>query len=250
MVALANTTTASDLIDPVVWADYIAAQLPHNIHLRPLAQVNTKLQGTAGSTITVPSYSYMGDAVPLAELADVPLRKLGVNTQEVPVAKIANGFALSDEAIVAVSRASAEAGADFVKTSTGFHPSGGASPHAVELMAGTVDGHLGGGICRRACVLDVTVRVGLRLCCAQIVFGVREGAGHGCGHGNGRYGERCSGVHHQRQLRSQAIARRFSAGYAAVRLGSPSARTRLHAGRGGLLPAGDGLSTACLVLPA
>lgn len=100
MVALANTTTASDLIDPVVWADYIAAQLPHNIHLRPLAQVNTQLQGTAGSTITVPSYSYMGDAVPLAELADVPLRKLGVNTQEVPVAKIANGFALSDEAIL------------------------------------------------------------------------------------------------------------------------------------------------------
>lgn len=45
--------------------------------------------------------------------------------------------------LVDVCRAAEDAGADFVKTSTGFHPSGGASPHAVELMAGTVDGHLG-----------------------------------------------------------------------------------------------------------
>ena len=36
-----------------------------------------------------------------------------------------------------------DAGADFVKTSTGFHPSGGASPRAVELMAGAVEGRLG-----------------------------------------------------------------------------------------------------------
>lgn len=35
------------------------------------------------------------------------------------------------------------AGADFVKTSTGFHPAGGASVHAVELMAQTVGGRLG-----------------------------------------------------------------------------------------------------------
>jgi deoxyribose-phosphate aldolase len=50
---------------------------------------------------------------------------------------------LSDEEIVAVCRAAATAGADFVKTSTGFHPSGGATEHAVALMAATVDGKLG-----------------------------------------------------------------------------------------------------------
>jgi deoxyribose-phosphate aldolase len=33
--------------------------------------------------------------------------------------------------------------ADFVKTSTGFHPAGGASPHAVELMRRTVGDALG-----------------------------------------------------------------------------------------------------------
>jgi deoxyribose-phosphate aldolase len=45
--------------------------------------------------------------------------------------------------VVDVCQVAEDAGADFVKTSTGFHPSGGASPRAVELMAGAVDGRLG-----------------------------------------------------------------------------------------------------------
>ncbi|WP_293004565.1 deoxyribose-phosphate aldolase [Mycobacterium sp.] len=53
-------------------------------------------------------------------------------------------LALADERILAaVCRASEEAGADFVKTSTGFHPAGGASPAAVSLMAEAVGGRLG-----------------------------------------------------------------------------------------------------------
>jgi deoxyribose-phosphate aldolase len=51
---------------------------------------------------------------------------------------------LSDEqTLVAVCHAAQDAGADFVKTSTGFHPAGGASPAAVTLMADTVGGRLG-----------------------------------------------------------------------------------------------------------
>ncbi len=50
---------------------------------------------------------------------------------------------LSDEQIVAACQAAEAAGADFVKTSTGFHPAGGASVHAVQLMAETVNGRLG-----------------------------------------------------------------------------------------------------------
>lgn len=48
-----------------------------------------------------------------------------------------------DAALVAACRAAEDAGADFVKTSTGFHPDGGASVHAVTLMADTVGGRLG-----------------------------------------------------------------------------------------------------------
>ena len=55
--------------------------------------------------------------------------------------------------------AAQRAGADFVKTSTGFHPSGGASVHAVRVMHATLGGQLGikasGGIktWEQACAL-------------------------------------------------------------------------------------------------
>lgn len=51
--------------------------------------------------------------------------------------------ALTDDEIVAACQAAEAAGADFVKTSTGFHPSGGATVHAVELMRRTVGDRLG-----------------------------------------------------------------------------------------------------------
>lgn len=56
---------------------------------------------------------------------------------------IIESAALDDEAIAGACRAAELAGADFVKTSTGFHPDGGASVHAVEIMHATVGGRLG-----------------------------------------------------------------------------------------------------------
>ena len=48
-------------------------------------------------------------------------------------------LSLAGEAsLTAACRSAVDAGADFVKTSTGFHPSGGASVRAVELMAAAV----------------------------------------------------------------------------------------------------------------
>jgi deoxyribose-phosphate aldolase len=56
---------------------------------------------------------------------------------------IIESAALTDDEIIAVCQAAETAGADFVKTSTGFHPTGGATVHAVRLMAQTVGGRLG-----------------------------------------------------------------------------------------------------------
>lgn len=53
---------------------------------------------------------------------------------------IIESAALTDEQIVGVCNAAVQAGAAFVKTSTGFHPAGGASTHAVALMKKTVAG--------------------------------------------------------------------------------------------------------------
>lgn len=75
--------------------------------------------------------------------------------------------ALSDEAIVQCCRAAERAGADFVKTSTGFHPAGGASVAAVRLMHETVGGRLGikasGGIRTAAAAAELLAAGATRL---------------------------------------------------------------------------------------
>lgn len=80
---------------------------------------------------------------------------------------IIESAALDDDTIVAVCRAAEAAGADFVKTSTGFHPGGGASAHAVRLMAQTVGGRLGvkasGGIRSTEAALEMLAAGATRL---------------------------------------------------------------------------------------
>ena len=72
---------------------------------------------------------------------------------------IIESAALSDAAIVGACTAAKNAGADFVKTSTGFHPAGGASAHAVALMRKTVGPDIGvkasGGIRTAAAALEM-----------------------------------------------------------------------------------------------
>lgn len=82
---------------------------------------------------------------------------------------IIESAALSDAQVIGACRAAEAAGADFVKTSTGFHPGGGATVHAVALMAATVGGRLGvkasGGIrtgaAARALIAAGATRLGL-----------------------------------------------------------------------------------------
>jgi len=74
--------------------------------------------------------------------ADIRAVRLAVPSPTI-LKVIIESAALTDDQIVEVCRRAVVAQADFVKTSTGFHPAGGASIHAVSLMAATVDGKLG-----------------------------------------------------------------------------------------------------------
>ena len=56
---------------------------------------------------------------------------------------IIESAALSDEQVVQACQAAERGGAQYVKTSTGFHPAGGASTGAVRLMRATVGDRLG-----------------------------------------------------------------------------------------------------------
>ncbi|MGW6725359.1 deoxyribose-phosphate aldolase [Nocardia sp. NPDC055029] len=78
-----------------------------------------------------------------AVLSDVITVREATTDRGVVLKVIIESAALTDEAIVGACRAAEQGGADFVKTSTGFHPAGGASSHAVRLMAETVGGRLG-----------------------------------------------------------------------------------------------------------
>lgn len=75
--------------------------------------------------------------------------------------------ALPDEAIVECCRAAVHVGANFVKTSTGFHPAGGATVEAVALMAKTVGPSIGvkasGGIRTTQAALDMIAAGATRL---------------------------------------------------------------------------------------
>lgn len=83
---------------------------------------------------------------------------------------IIESAALTDDEIVAACRAAEAGGAQFVKTSTGFHPSGGASVEAVRLMAETIGGRLGikasGGIRTSAAAAALIEAGATRLGCS------------------------------------------------------------------------------------
>ena len=80
---------------------------------------------------------------------------------------ICEAAALTPAELADACRASESAGADFVKTSTGFSPAGGASVDAVRLMAATVGGRLGvkasGGIRETAAALAMVEAGATRL---------------------------------------------------------------------------------------
>ena len=94
---------------------------------------------------------------------------------------IIESAALTDDQIVATCEAAEAAGADYVKTSTGFHPAGGASVEAVRLMAATVGGRLGvkasGGIRDATTALAMIEAGATRIGCSasrQILDGLSE----------------------------------------------------------------------------
>lgn len=68
------------------------------------------------------------------------------NAGGLPVKAIIESAALDEADIVLVSRFAVTAGAKFVKTSTGFHPAGGASIRAVELIREGIGATRGVGI--------------------------------------------------------------------------------------------------------
>lgn len=93
-------TILANVINPQVLGDLIDAKLTENMVFAPLCVIDDTLVGRAGDTVTLPVYSYIGDAEDVDELGSIPIKELSASTQKVSVKKAGIGITLSDETLL------------------------------------------------------------------------------------------------------------------------------------------------------
>ena len=94
------TTQFSNMINPEVMAEMISAKVAKKVAVTPFAKVDTTLQGQAGNTITIPVFSYIGDAANVAEGTSIGASALTTTHKQFTIKKIAKGVDITDEAIL------------------------------------------------------------------------------------------------------------------------------------------------------
>lgn len=95
-----TSTYLSDLFNPQVIGDMVNKKLTNDIKFAPLCRVDTTLEGRPGDTLTLPSFTYIGDAEEVPEGHDIPVTKLVSNTTSVKVRKVGKGLEFTDESIL------------------------------------------------------------------------------------------------------------------------------------------------------
>lgn len=94
-------TKIENLIDAEVMADAISGKIESAIRVTPFAKIDTTLEGkNAGDTITVPRFSYIGDAEDIAEGVECGTVQLTADTTTAKVKKAMKAVTLTDEAIL------------------------------------------------------------------------------------------------------------------------------------------------------
>lgn len=102
MAAVPTTTGTylSNLFSPQVVGDMIDKKLTNLIRFAPLARVYDNLVGRPGNVISLPYYSYIGDAAVVAEGQDLSIAQLNESTTPVTIKKVAKGVQITDEAVL------------------------------------------------------------------------------------------------------------------------------------------------------
>lgn len=95
-----TVTRVDDLINPQVMADIIGAKIEKKIVVAPFAKVDKTLVGTPGNTITVPKYSYIGDAEDVAEGVKCGTVKLTTTVTTATIKKAMKAVEITDEAVL------------------------------------------------------------------------------------------------------------------------------------------------------
>ena len=100
MADLTNVTTLinNDVFDPEVVSDMINAKVAKKAVMSGYIKVDSTLSGVPGSTITVPRWGYIGEAVDLEEGQPIDTTKMAFTTAQYGIKKIGKGVMLTDEA--------------------------------------------------------------------------------------------------------------------------------------------------------
>ena len=100
MAELTNVTTLvnGDVFDPQVVSDMINAKVSKKAVMTGYIKVDSTLQGVPGSTVTVPRWGYIGEAVELEEGQPIDTTKMAFTTAQYGIKKIGKGVMLTDEA--------------------------------------------------------------------------------------------------------------------------------------------------------
>ena len=100
MADMTNVTTLvnGDVFDPEVVSDMINAKVAKKAVMSGYIKVDSTLQGVPGSTITVPRWGYIGEAVDLTEGQTIDTTKMAFTTAQYGIKKIGKGVMLTDEA--------------------------------------------------------------------------------------------------------------------------------------------------------
>lgn len=100
MADLTNVTTLvnGDVFDPQVVSDMINAKVEKKAVMTGYIKVDNTLEGTPGSTVTVPKWGYIGAADDYTEGQPIDTTKMAFTTSQYGIKKIGKGVMLTDEA--------------------------------------------------------------------------------------------------------------------------------------------------------
>ena len=100
MAELTNITTLinGDVFDPEVVSDMINAKVAKKAVMSGYIKMDSTLNGVPGSTVTVPKWGYIGEAVDLEEGQTIDTSKMAFTTAQYGIKKIGKAVMLTDEA--------------------------------------------------------------------------------------------------------------------------------------------------------
>lgn len=91
-------TTTAQVVNPQVMADMVSAKLPKLIKFTPLAVIDTTLVGRPGDELTVPQWTYSGDATDITEGTAIPIDQLGTKETKMKVKQAGKAIEITDKA--------------------------------------------------------------------------------------------------------------------------------------------------------